>query len=79
MDGIMKKTLLAVVLAGIASHAMAADSTDLTVKGVLVNAACTPTLDKSEVNFGHIPVASLDATNAKPAGLQRRHADYHLR
>ncbi|EOC0554788.1 DUF1120 domain-containing protein [Cronobacter sakazakii] len=68
MDGIMKKTLLAVVLAGITCHAMAADSTDLTVKGVLVNAACTPTLDKSEVNFGHIPVSNLDATNSNQLG-----------
>ncbi|WP_244947219.1 DUF1120 domain-containing protein [Cronobacter turicensis] len=64
----MKKTFLAIILAGMACHAMAADSTDLTVKGVLVNAACTPTLDKNEVNFGHIPLSNLDATNANQLG-----------
>ncbi|HEM6631431.1 TPA: DUF1120 domain-containing protein [Citrobacter farmeri] len=64
----MKKTILALIVAGTVCNAMAADSVDLTVKGVLVNAACSPTLDKTEVSFGNIPLSNLDKTNANQLG-----------
>jgi len=68
MERVMRKTLLAVAMAGVAFNALAADSADLTVKGVLVNAACSPSLDKTEVSFGHIPLSNLDKTNANQLG-----------
>ncbi|EOW6720829.1 DUF1120 domain-containing protein [Cronobacter dublinensis] len=68
MDEMMKKTLLALAMAGAAFNALAADSVDLTVKGVLVNAACSPTLDKNEVSFGNIPVGNLDKTETNQLG-----------
>ncbi|WP_312985562.1 DUF1120 domain-containing protein [Atlantibacter sp.] len=64
----MKKAFLALVLAGVTGNAMAAGTADLTVKGVLINAACSPSLDKNEVNFGNIPVGNLDKTNTNQLG-----------
>lgn len=64
----MKKAILAMLLTGAACNAMAANTVDLTVKGVLVNAACSPSLDKTEVSFGNIPVGNLDATNTNQIG-----------
>lgn len=64
----MKKTVLALVLAGMAYNAMAADSVELKIKGTLVNGSCTPTLDKTEVNFGTIPAGSLDKTATNQLG-----------
>lgn len=64
----MKKALLALAIAGASFNALAANTVDLTVKGVLVNAACSPTLDKTEVSFGHIPVGNLDKTNTNQLG-----------
>jgi len=65
----MKKTLLASLLSVVAFSSMAADNVDLKVTGVLVNGACTPTLDGGGVvDFGHIPLGNLSATNTNQLG-----------
>jgi len=65
----MKKTLLASLLSVVAFSSMAADNVDLKVSGVLVNGACTPTLDGGGVvNFGHIPLGNLSATTTNQLG-----------
>lgn len=64
----MQKKFLVFTLMAIACNALAGNTTDLTVKGVLVNAACSPALDKSEVSFGTIPLGNLDKTNANQLG-----------
>lgn len=64
----MKNLALGWMISAMAFSAMAADSTQLNVKGVLVNAACSPSLDKNEVNFGSIPLSSLDKTSTNQLG-----------
>ncbi|WP_333011344.1 DUF1120 domain-containing protein [Kluyvera sichuanensis] len=71
----MKKTVLALVLAGMAtasmSSAFAADSVDLKVTGTLVVGACTPTIDNDAVvDYGDVSVADLSATAANALGAQ---------
>lgn len=65
----MKKTLLAGFLSVAAFSSMAADNVDLKVTGVLVNGACTPTLDGGGVvNYGNIPLGNLSATTTNQLG-----------
>jgi hypothetical protein len=65
----MKKTLLAGFLSVAAFSSMAADNVDLKVTGVLVNGACTPTLDGGGVvNYGNIPLGNLSATATNQLG-----------
>jgi len=65
----MKKTLFAGFLSVAAFSSMAADNVDLKVTGVLVNGACTPTLDGGGVvNFGNIPLGNLSPTATNQLG-----------
>lgn len=69
----MKKTVLALVLAGMAtasvSSAFASESVDLKVTGTLIVGSCTPTIPNSaSVDYGDVPVAGLNATSANALG-----------
>lgn len=69
----MKKTLLATTLATLtlisASSAFAADSTDLKVGGIIIPAACTPTLSNGgAIDYGFIKGALVHADNYKRLG-----------
>ncbi|MFU0921326.1 DUF1120 domain-containing protein [Kluyvera sichuanensis] len=71
----MKKTVLALVLTGMAaasiSSVFAADSVDLKVTGTLVVGSCTPVIDNNAtVDYGNVSVASLSATASNPLGAQ---------
>ena len=65
----MKKTLISCLLGLVSYSALAADNVELKVSAVLVNGACTPTLDGGgTVNYGHIPLGNLSQTAANQLG-----------
>lgn len=68
----MKKTLISCLLSVASFSTLAAsNSVDLKVNGVLVNGACTPTLDGGgTVNYGHIPVGNLSPTATNQLGIK---------
>lgn len=58
--------MVAVIAAASVGHAMAASSVDLSVKGSITPAACTPTLSKGGlVDFGKLPIKDMTAANNK--------------
>lgn len=69
----MKKTIIALALAGIScglvSNAFAADTADLNVTGTVSTGACTPTLDNGGVaDYGSINVSSLEPSKVNQLG-----------
>ncbi|MBM3070172.1 DUF1120 domain-containing protein [Lelliottia sp. RWM.1] len=65
----MKKIILATTLALCVNSAFAAPSTVLQVKGLLTNAACTPSLGNGGVvDYGVIHLAELSATEVNQLG-----------
>lgn len=68
----MKKYLAALsvtTLISSAPYALAASSTDLTVKGTITPSACTPGLsDGGTINVGKIPVKNLNLTSTTEVG-----------
>ncbi|QLR44896.1 DUF1120 domain-containing protein [Enterobacter sp. RHBSTW-00994] len=65
----MRKIILATTLALCVNSALAASSTVLKVKGVLTNAACTPSLGNGGVvDYGVIHLADLSATEVNQLG-----------
>lgn len=67
----MKKTLISCLLSAASFSVLAADNVELKVTGVLVNGACTPTLDGGGVvNYGHIPLGNLSATTNNQLGIK---------
>ena len=54
------KTLIACCLIGSFSPAFAASTVDLTVKGLIVPSACTPTLSASTVDVGRVSIKDLN-------------------
>lgn len=69
----MKKTVLALVLAGMAtasvSSAFASESVDLKVTGTLIVGSCTPTIpDSASVDYGDVAIAGLNTTGANALG-----------
>lgn len=65
----MKKTLLAVILAACTSSAIAAPTAVLKVKGVLTNAACSPTLSNSGVvDYGTVHLSDLSDSAVNQLG-----------
>lgn len=65
----MKKTLLAIILAACTTSAFAAETAVLKVKGVLTNAACSPTLSNSGVvDYGTIHLGELSDSAVNQLG-----------
>ncbi|MCS2167444.1 DUF1120 domain-containing protein [Scandinavium manionii] len=67
----MKKYILACAVAAATCSSYAADTATLKVKGVLTNAACTPTLaNGGVVDFGAIHLGELSATGTNQLGTK---------
>jgi hypothetical protein len=67
------KTLIACCLIGSVSPAFAASTVDLTVKGLIVPSACTPSLSANTVDVGRVSVKDLNQdtrTQLTPTTLQ---------
>ncbi|MGN7915770.1 DUF1120 domain-containing protein [Enterobacter sp. 22466] len=69
MKRVFQKAALAALISGTACHVMAADSTTLTVSGTITPGTCVPTLSQSNVDFGAISTADLNADSTKQTNL----------
>lgn len=69
MKHVFQKVALAALISGTACHAMAADSTTLTVSGTITPGTCVPTLSQSNVDFGALSTADLNADSTKQTNL----------
>jgi len=70
-QAIIIKMFLSALIVGTTFSALAADTVDLKVKGILSNTACSPTLSNdATVDFGRLKMSGLSATDVNQLGTR---------